>query len=79
MRIRLKLFAGLRALDPRGGQSGGGDIEIPQGATVAQALERLEVPPEEDKIILVNGLHAKPETVLKEGDRLSVFPPVGGG
>jgi len=79
MLITLKLFAGLRVLDARGGKTGGGEVEAPEGATVAQVLEELEVPLKEAKIILVNGLHAKPETVLKEGDRLSVFPPVGGG
>ena len=79
MRIRLKLFAGLRALDPQGGSRGGGELELPEGSTVAQVLGRVKVPLDEAKIVLVNGLHAKPETILREGDRLSVFPPVGGG
>jgi len=35
----------------------------------------LEVP----KIIFLNGLHAGFDDVLKNGDRLAVFPPIAGG
>jgi molybdopterin converting factor small subunit len=31
------------------------------------------------KIILVNGVHGKNDQVLKEGDVVSIFPPVAGG
>ena len=79
MKIRLKLFAGLRAAHRLGGQAGGGELEFQEGATVAQVLRKVRAPLEEAKVILVNGRHADPETVLEEGDTLSVFPPVGGG
>ncbi len=79
MRIRLKLFAGLRALRPQDARTGGEDLDLPDGTTVAQALAKVKVPLDEAKIVLVNGRHAKFDTPLKEGDRLSVFPPVGGG
>lgn len=79
MKIRLKLFAGLRAVHGLGGQAGGGDVEAAESSTVARVLEELGVSLEAAKIILVNGRHADLETVLEEGDRLSVFPPVGGG
>ena len=79
MMIRLKLFAGLRASNPLGGAQGGGEAQVPEGADVAGALEALGVPLEGAKIILVNGRHAELATRLEEGDRLSVFPPVGGG
>ena len=79
MKVLLKLFAGLRAAYEPAGRAGGGEFEFPEATTVAQALGRIKVPLEEAKIIFVNGRHAGPETALQDGDRLSVFPPVGGG
>jgi molybdopterin converting factor small subunit len=37
------------------------------------------VPLETVKLIFLNGIHAKDNEVLKDGDRLGVFPPVAGG
>ncbi|MGA2467737.1 MAG: MoaD/ThiS family protein [Thermodesulfobacteriota bacterium] len=28
---------------------------------------------------MINGIHGKKEQILKEGDVLSIFPPVAGG
>ena len=30
-------------------------------------------------LLLVNGFHQKPETPVKDGDIVALFPPVGGG
>ena len=46
---------------------------------VQDILGKLKIPEEMPKIILVNGVHGKRDQVLKEGDILSVFPPVAGG
>ena len=35
--------------------------------------------PDEPRVVFVNGTHAAEETVLCEGDRLAIFPPVAGG
>jgi molybdopterin converting factor small subunit len=77
MRIQVKLFAGLRDLLPEGQSPF--PAEVPEGATVADALRSLRVPEEKPKILLVNGRHAMPDYALQEGDVLSVFPPVAGG
>jgi molybdopterin converting factor small subunit len=37
------------------------------------------MPFEVAKIIFLNGLHAQGDEVLKEGDHLGIFPPLGGG
>jgi molybdopterin converting factor small subunit len=52
---------------------------VGEGTTIKALLENLEVPLETVKLIFVNGVHAKDDDVLKEGDRLGVFPPVAGG
>ena len=36
-------------------------------------------PAEEVAILLINGFHSKPADSVKDGDIISLFPPVGGG
>ena len=47
--------------------------------TAADIIQRLNIPPEEVSILLINGFHQKPETAVKDGDIVALFPPVGGG
>ena len=54
-------------------------VEISENATVGMLLKELEVPPEYIHAVLVNGRHADLEDRLFSGDRVSLFPPVGGG
>lgn len=52
----------------------------PEGiATAADILSLLAIPAEEVSILLINGFHRKPETPVKDGDIVALFPPVGGG
>jgi len=46
---------------------------------VMDVLTRLSLPAELPKILLVNGVKSSDEATLKDGDILSVFPPLGGG
>ena len=46
---------------------------------IEDVMSNLKIPEEMPKIILVNGIHGKKDQVLKDGDVLSVFPPVAGG
>lgn len=77
MTVNLKFFAGLRSYLPGGASPYA--AELPEGATVGDALRAFGVPEEKPRILLVNGRHAERTTVLRAGDLLSVFPPVAGG
>jgi sulfur-carrier protein len=80
MKIQLNLFASLSRFLPLPPQSGFSNfLEISEGTTIQSLLTDLKVPPELPKIIFLNGLHAEATTLLKEGDRLGVFPPLAGG
>jgi molybdopterin converting factor small subunit len=79
MEIEVKLFATLRDYLPKGSGQFSCKVEIDSTDTVKHVLERLEIPDEMPKIILVNGVHSNLDRVLKFGDVLSVFPPVAGG
>jgi molybdopterin converting factor small subunit len=80
MKIQLNLFASLTRFLP-GPKDGGFSnvVEIEEGTTIEAFLDRLKIPREQPRIIFLNGIHAEESTVLKEGDRLGVFPPLAGG
>ena len=79
MEIEVKLFATLRDYLPKGSSRFSCKMEVDPSTRIEDILSRLKIPDETPKIILINGVHAKKEQVLKEGDVLSVFPPVAGG
>ena len=79
MEIEVKLFATLRDYLPKGSSRFSCKMEVEGSTRVEDILSRLKIPEEMPKIILINGVHGKKEHVLKEGDVLSIFPPVAGG
>ncbi len=79
MKIEVKLFATLRDYLPKGSDRFSCKMEIDGHTRVQDILSKLRIPDEMPKIILVNGIHGKMDQVLREGDVLSVFPPVAGG
>jgi molybdopterin converting factor small subunit len=42
-------------------------------------MEELEIPSSVKRVILVNGYHGKEDTVLTDGDTVTLFPPMAGG
>ncbi len=80
MKIQLRLFASLAVYLPDQQKDGPSCLaEVEEGTTIKSLLESLKVPPELPKIIFLNGVHADETAVLKDGDRLGVFPPLAGG
>ena len=79
MEIEVKLFATLRDYLPKGSGRFSCWMEIDGHTRVQDILTKLNIPEEIPKIILINGVHGKKDQILKEGDVLSVFPPVAGG
>jgi molybdopterin converting factor small subunit len=79
MKVQLSLYASLSRYLPEGTNGKSCSMEIEGGATVKEILNQLQVPMNTVKIIFLNGVHATGDAVLKDGDRLGVFPPVAGG
>ena len=77
--IEVKLFATLRDYLPKGSSQFSCKMGIDPHTRIQDILSRLKIPDDLPKIILVNGIHGKKDQVLKEGDVLSIFPPVAGG
>ncbi len=79
MKIEVNLFASLARYKPENTGRHSWIETCPEGTLVIDFLHQLNVPEEEVKLIFVNGKHAKGDNVLSEGDRVGIFPPVGGG
>jgi len=79
MEIEVKLFATLRDYLPKGSGRFSCKVEIDDHTHIQDILTKLHLPEEIPKIILINGVHGKKEQILKEGDVVSIFPPVAGG
>ena len=70
-KVEVRLFAYFR--------DGRGRRLYLQEKTVRSILESLKIDPEDVSILLINGRDGLLDTLLKEGDVVSLFPPVGGG
>ena len=79
MKLEVKLFANFRDHLPEGSDRFSCTLTVNPSERVADVLQKLGLPKKHPKIILINGVHGKETDALKDGDVLSVFPPVAGG
>ena len=73
--IDLRLFATLAKHMPENADR----YPITPGITVAQLIDALPIAAGEAKLVFINGSRAPRETPLFGGERVGIFPPVGGG
>ncbi|MFW5707219.1 MAG: MoaD/ThiS family protein [Bacteroidota bacterium] len=74
MKVKVRLFATLR--EGRGKEQ---IIDFGRNVCPQDIFDQLNIPPNEVAILLINGFNGKPDQPLKDGDTVSIFPPVGGG
>ena len=77
--VSVKLFATLRRNYPEVRIGEAIPVSLPEGTTIGQLVERLDLPNEPGKLIFVDGRRAGEDHVLRDGDEIGLFPPVGGG
>ena len=81
MHVTVRFFAILRE---RAGVSSV-ELELPDGATVAAAIEKISAQHRaigssmERSAFAVNRAYSARDTVLRNGDELAIIPPVSGG
>jgi molybdopterin converting factor small subunit len=73
--IQIKLFATLQQFSPPSADSYG----IQQGMSIRSLLKELDIPETRVRLIFIDGLRAELSSTLKGGERVGIFPPVGGG
>ena len=76
MQVSIRLFAGLRE---RAG-TGARELELPDGATVADVWEALQLGDQPPGLLYaVNRRYAAADAELGDGDEVALIPPVSGG
>jgi molybdopterin converting factor small subunit len=73
--IQIKLFATLQKFMPASAEK----YTIETGMTVGGLLQQLDIPMGRIKLIFIDGVRAELTSTLKGGERIGIFPPVGGG
>lgn len=88
MRITFKLFAMLAdhlpdEVDGRRRQGNQIELEVPEGTTVQQVVDRFKLPGTLVHLVLVDGRYldkpARATRVLADGEALAIWPPIAGG
>jgi len=74
MVITVRLFAMFRE-----GRFNEKKLELPQGSSLSELMEHLNIPEKAPKILLVNGLPASATDKLNDGDVAVIFPMIAGG
>ena len=79
MKVEVRLFATLARYLPRSATGDSATFDLPDGASVADIVSSLAVPPDLECLTVVNGRDAARDHRLADGDVLSIFPPLAGG
>jgi sulfur-carrier protein len=79
MQIEVRLFATLRRYMPEIKETGWIMMEMADGTTIADLMDKLEIPADEIKVVMRNFRQADLADQLSDGDRVAFIPAVGGG
>ena len=74
MRVLVSLYSGLR-ID----RFAEAEIELPEGAAVADLLDKLQIQLQDVGIVVVNARSGTFQQKLQADDRITLIPPIGGG
>ena len=83
MKITLELYASLMKHLPPGSGMHDTTVEVTEQTTLNQLIDQFKIPRELAHIVQVNGFFKCAEDrdspLLKEGDKVAIWPPVAGG
>lgn len=74
IRVEVRLFASFRQ-----GRKKTQIMEVNEGTTISDIIKALNIDEDEVAIMLLNGRDGPSNRELKDGDVVSIFPPIGGG
>ena len=74
-RIQLELLATLKRYQPDSYHQ----YPIAPGVTVRELLEQLGIPEYEVNLVFINGMKGNLDSTVDGGERVALFPPLGGG
>lgn len=84
MKVTFKLFASLQDYLPVEAKVRNAlQLDLPDGSTVQQVIERFGLPQKSCHLVLIDGNFVPPveraTRLLKDGETLAIWPPIAGG
>lgn len=79
MKIQVKVFATLCRYVHNTASGIPFEMELSEGATLADLVNQLKLPREEVKVFFVNGRARPPDWPLEPGNEVGIFPLIAGG
>jgi hypothetical protein len=73
--IDLRLYASLQQYMPPNADQ----YMIEPGMRITDIVHRLKIPATQPKLIFIDGIKKDLDTTLGGGERVAIFPPIGGG
>ena len=79
--VSVKIHHGFKKFLPKGITTGDPfNISLEDHMAVGDLFrDKIKLPSDLPKLILINGLHSKEQQTLKDGDKVSLFMPMAGG
>lgn len=74
MVVEVRLFASFRE-----GRFKEKEIDLPEGSSLGDLLNHLDIARKDAKITIVNGSAVSTEHKLADKDVIAIFPPIAGG
>jgi molybdopterin converting factor small subunit len=78
VRVEVRAFATLRVFLPPGSR-GAAVVDVPEGSAIRDVARSFGIPDGTALVALLNGREAEPGQPLREGDVVTLFPPLAGG
>ncbi|MGM0652943.1 MAG: MoaD/ThiS family protein [Bacillota bacterium] len=79
MEVSVVLYATLTRYHPGDKGNNPFTVEMPEGATVKDLLKEIGIKESETKQVFINHKTRPDDFVLEDGQKVAIFPPVGGG
>lgn len=79
IRVHVLLFGDLRRYLPAGSEGRATWLELAPGTPVRGVLDQLSLPEGIHTFYVINHVKQPEDTILQDGDRLCIFPPMTGG
>ena len=79
--ITIKIHHGFKKFLPAGMKTGDPfEVSVEDNTAVGDLVwDKIKLPLDMPKMILINGLHSKEQQTLNDGDKVSLFMPMAGG
>ena len=78
-KVEVRLYASLRKYHPSAGDREVFFPEMADGAILGDLVDKLKIPRQEIGVLMVNSTWQKETYLLQDGDRIGLFPLIGGG